>query len=81
MHSQYPYRRIHTYTEPEPVSEDTDSGNTDIGESQEDFYEDDDDGWTPPPNEDEIIAKRVENNKDDIQPEDYDKIDWSHTIH
>ena len=65
------------YTEPEPVSEDTDSGNTDIGESQEDFYEDDDEEPVYAPMD---AAKLAEEIKDNIQPEDYDKIDWADQI-
>ena len=67
------------YTEPEPVSEDTDSGNTGVDNSQEDFYEDDDE---EPYYGDEsaYAAKLAEEIKDNIQPEDYDKIDWADQI-
>ena len=67
------------YTEPEPVSEDTDSGNTGVDNSQEDFYEDDDE---EPYYGDEsaYAAKLAEEIKDNIQPEDYDKIDWADRI-
>ena len=67
------------YIEPEPVSEDTDSGNTGVDNSQEDFYEDDDE---EPYYGDEsaYAAKLAEEIKDNIQPEDYDKIDWADRI-
>lgn len=63
------------YTEPESVSEDTNSGNIYQDNSQGDTRKilDADDT-----SDSDMLA---ENNKDDIQPEDYDKIDWSHRIH
>ena len=62
------------YTEPEPVSEDTDSGNTGVDNSQVENNEEIDYG-------DEDIDALKNACKDNIQPEDYDKIDWSHRIH
>ena len=62
------------YIEPEPVSEDTDSGNTGVDNSQVENNEEIDYG-------DEDIDALKNACKDNIQPEDYDKIDWSHRIH